>query len=144
MNTFKRRVLLFLIAIVLLLPIITHAEGIDLKSYAVSNLTEVLGYTAEEAAQFVFDEKEDGSIAFWHPDHPDWIYTVSVNRKTGQIVGTSPFDTGYFMFRGENAVRVLMHTIREKGWFVNWNAESRSEMLSFMEEAYDIRISTEL
>ena len=144
MTTLKRSILLFLIAIVLLLPMITHAEGIDLRSYAVSNLTEVLGYTAEEAAQFVFDEKEDGSIAFWHPDHPDWIYTVSVNRKTGQIVGTSPFDTGYFMFRGENAVRVLMHTIREKGWFVNWNAESRSELLSFMEEAYDIRISTEL
>ena len=37
-----------------------------------------------------------------------------------------------------------MHTIREKGWFVNWNDESRSELLSFMEEAYDIRISTEL
>ena len=98
MNAFKRSVLLFLIT-VLLLPMITHAEGIDLRSYAVSNLTEVLGYTAEEAAQFVFDEKEDGSIAFWHPDYPDWIYTVSVNRKTGQIVGTSPFDTGYFLFR---------------------------------------------
>ena len=61
MNAFKRSVLLFLIT-VLLLPMITHAEGINLKSYAVSNLTEVLGYTAEEAAQFVFDETETGKI----------------------------------------------------------------------------------
>ena len=58
MNAFKRSVLLFLIT-VLLLPMITHAEGINLKSYAVSNLTEVLGYTAEEAAQFVYDETDD-------------------------------------------------------------------------------------
>ena len=71
-----------------MLPLSAYAEGIDLKSYAMGNLTEIMGYTSEEAAEFVFDEKEDGSIAFWHPDYPDWIYTVSVNRKTGQIVGS--------------------------------------------------------
>ena len=67
MNIFKRSVLLFMIAVVLSLPMITHTEGIDLRSYAMSNLTELLGFTAEEAAQFVFDETNEGTIAFWIP-----------------------------------------------------------------------------
>ena len=33
----------------------------------------------------VFDETKEDAIAFWHPDHPDWVYTVFIDRKTGQI-----------------------------------------------------------
>ena len=142
MNAFKRSVLLFLIT-VLLLPMITHAEGINLKSYAVFNLTEVLGYTAEEAAQFVFDEKEDGSIAFWHPDRPEWMYTLYIDKRTGEMVGTTPFDTGYELFRGENAVRGLLQAIREKGYFENWNSDNHQELISLL-NTYEIWISTEL
>ena len=143
MNIFKRSVLLFMIAVVLSLPMITHAEGIDLKSYAVSNLTEVLGYTAEEAAQFVFDETDEGKIAFWHPDHPDWVYTLYIDKRTGEMVGTTPFDTGYELFRGENAVRGLLQTIREKGYFANWNPDNRQELIGLL-NSYEIWISTEL
>ena len=142
MNAFKRSVLLFLIT-VLLLPMITHAEGINLKSYAVSNLTEVLGYTAEEAAQFVYDETDEEKIVFWHPDHPDWVYTLYIDKRTGEMVGTTPFDTGYELFRGEKAVRGLLQTIREKGYFANWNPDNRQELIGLL-NSYEIWISTEL
>ena len=89
----KRKLSLLLI-ILLVVPLFSLAEGIDLISYAKANLTEVYGYTNEEAEQFVFGEQEDDTLSFWPPDHPDWIYTVFIDRKTGQISGTSPFDTG--------------------------------------------------
>ena len=96
-----------LVIIALCLPSFAGAGEIDLMPYAVSNLTEVLGYTAEEAEAFVFERREGGEVAFWHPDHPDWVYTVFIDRKTGQISGTTPFDTGYARYRGENTVREL-------------------------------------
>ncbi len=143
MSFVRRGVLSFLAAVVLLLPMITCAEGINLKYYAMSNLTEVLGYTAEEAAQFIFDESKEDTIAFWHPDHPDWIYTLYIDQRTGEMVGTTPFDTGYELFRGENTVKTLLHTIREKGYFANWNSENHQELVNLL-NTYDIWISTEL
>ena len=137
------KLLCLLLTLMIVLPAASPAEGINLKEYAVHSLTEVMGYSSEEADEFVFEERADGSIAFWHPDHSGWVYTVSFNRKISRIDCTSPFDTGYFLFRGENAVRALIRTIRENSWFENWNDESRRELLDLM-ETYDIRISTAL
>ena len=120
-----------------------RAETIDLMPYAVSDLTEVLGYTAEEAEAFVFERQADGSVLFRHPDHPNWVYTVFIDRKTGQISGTSPFDTGYTRYHGENAVRELLRTIREKGYFAAWDAEAHRELLTLLEDE-NIRAGTEL
>ena len=132
-----------LVIIALCLPSFSGAGEIDLMPYAASNLTEVLGYTAEEAEAFVFERREGGEVAFWHPDHPDWVYTVFIDRKTGQISGTTPFDTGYARYRGENTVRELMRAVREKGWFATWDREAREEMLALLNKE-NIRISTEL
>ena len=132
-----------LVIIALCLPSFAGAGEIDLMPYAISNLTEVLGYTAEEAEAFVFERREGGEVAFWHPDHPDWVYTVFIDRKTGQISGTTPFDTGYARYRGENTVRELMRAVREKGWFATWDREAREEMLALLNKE-NIRISTEL
>ena len=119
------------------------AGEIDLMPYAVSNLTEVLGYTAEEAEAFIFERQEGGGVAFWHPDHPDWVYTVFIDRKTGQVSGTTPFDTGYVRYRGENTVRELMRVIREKGWFASWDRDKHGELLALL-SGENIRISTEM
>ena len=132
-----------LVIIALCLPSFAGAGEIDLMPYAISNLTEVLGYTAEEAEAFVFERREGGEVAFWHPDHPDWVYTVFIDRKTGQISGTTPFDTGYARYRGENTVRELMRAVREKGWFAAWDRDAREEMLALLNKE-NIRISTEL
>ena len=101
----------------------------------------MFGYTREEAEQFVYGEQDGDTLAFWHPDHPDWIYTVCIDRQTGRISGTSPFDTGYVGFCGENAVKGLVHTIREEGIFADWNAETRQELLSLLDPV-PVRIST--
>ena len=138
-----KRILSLLLIVLLVLPLFSLAEGIDLMSYAKANLTEVYGYTNEEAEQFVFGEQEDDTLSFWPPDHPDWIYTVFIDRKTGQISGTSPFDTGYFLFRGENAVSELIHTAYSKKWFGIWDDKAREALLSLLDRE-NIRISTEL
>ena len=138
-----KRILSLLLIVMLCFPLFSQAEGIDLLSYAKSTLTEVFGYSKEEAEQFVFEEQEDETVAFWHPDHPDWIYTVFINRETNQISCTSPFDTGYFLFRGENTAWDLIHTAYMKRWFAHWNDETREELLALLDKE-DIQISTEL
>ena len=143
MKVCLKYVCLLLAAAAVILQFSAQAAGIDLQSYAVSSLTEVFGFTREEAAQFVFGEENGSGIAFWHPEHPDWIYTLRVDAITGRILETSPFDTGYTRFCGENTVRALMREIREKGLFAAWSPENHRALLELLNRE-GIRISTEL
>ena len=133
--------LLLVLCLVFVLP--AQAGEIDLAAYARSSLTEVLGFTDEESLEFVFDEPGNNSIAFWHPDHPEWVYTLSVNWQTGRISGTTPFDTGYTLFRGENIVRQVFRTVRDEKILENWNEDRHQDLLSLLDKN-NIRISTEL
>ena len=132
-----------MMTIVLALPVASQAVSIDLLPYAKARLTEVLGYTDEEASGFVFGEQKDDVLEFWHPDHPELKYSVCIDRKTSRINGTSPFDTGYLQSPGEAAVRSFLRTIRSRNLFAGWNQDAHQELLSALKEK-DIPVSTNL
>ena len=138
-----KRLLMLLLVLGLMFVLPAQAGEIDLAAYARSNLMDVLGFTYEEAMEFVLEEPKDNSIAFWHPDHPEWVYTLSVNWQTGRISGTTPFDTGYIYFRGENTIRQVFDTVRDEKILENWNQDRHQDLLCLLDE-FNIRISTEL
>ena len=132
-----------MMTVALVLPLSVHAVSIDLLPYAKARLTEVLGFTGEEASGFIFGEQKDDTVEFWHPDHPKWKYSVYIDRKTSQIAGTSPFDTGYLQSPGEAAFRSFLRSVRSRNILAGWNQEAHEDLLSALKEK-DIRISTTL
>ena len=123
-----KRLTAFLLALLFALPA-ALAEESPLTRQARLDLTEALGFTAVEAAQFVIEdrEEEDGTVRYWHPDHPDWVYTEAYD-EWGNIRATTPFDTGYTHDCGESAVRAVLDAARENGWLTAWD-ESASDAL---------------
>lgn len=118
------------------------AEEITLRQRIENDLTEVYGYTAEELEDFVFETREDGSVACWPKEHPGWVYTAFFNAF-GQVDGATPFHTGYTGYCGENAVRDLLREMREKHWISLWSEETKAALLDACLED-NVRVSTEL
>jgi hypothetical protein len=116
MGTMKR--IIWLALVMALTVSVALADEQDLRQYAEDNLTEVYGYLEEEVRDFVFETRQDGSLAFWPKAHPGWIYTV-FRGAYGQMDGTTPFHTGYTGYCGENAVRELLRTMEERTGFPN-------------------------
>ena len=64
----KRRykyILSFLLAVLLAVPEFAKAVKIDLVPYAGAYLTQVIGFTEEEASRFIPEVQEDGSVIGW-------------------------------------------------------------------------------
>ena len=139
MGTMKR--IIWLALVMALTVSVALADEQDLRQYAEDSLTEVYGYL-EEVRDFVFETRQDGSLAFWPKAHPGWIYTV-FRGAYGQMDGTTPFHTGYTGYCGENAVRELLRKMREGGWISCWNEEAKAALLDACLED-NVRISTEL
>ena len=140
MGTMKR--IIWLALVMALTVSVALADEQDLRQYAEDSLTEVYGYLEEEVRDFVFETRQDGSLAFWPKAHPGWIYTV-FRGAYGQMDGTTPFHTGYSGYCGENAVRELLRKMREGGWISCWNEEAKAALLDACLED-NVRISTEL
>jgi hypothetical protein len=140
MGTMKR--IIWLALVMALTVSVALADEQDLRQYAEDNLTEVYGYLEEEVRDFVFETRQDGSLAFWPKAHPGWIYTV-FRGAYGQMDGTTPFHTGYTGYCGENAVRELLRTMEEKNWISEWSEESKNALLDACLEN-NVRISTEM
>ena len=140
MGTMKR--IIWLALVMALTVSVALADEQDLRQYAEDSLTEVYGYLEEEVRDFVFETRQDGSLAFWPKAHPGWIYTV-FRGTYGQMDGTTPFHTGYTGYCGENAVRDLLRTMKEKGWISEWSEENKAALLDACLEN-NVRISTEM
>ena len=138
----KRKGVLTLALALLLLFSKTSAQAVSIREFAEGCLTEVLGYTEEEVKDFVFEEREGGVLAYWPKEHPSWVYTT-VYKNNVPLESTTPFDTGYTGFCGENAVRELLRTMKEKGWISEWSEESKNALLDACLEN-NVRISTEM
>ncbi len=106
------------------------AQEISLRQYAEDNLTEVFGYTVEEVKDFVFETREDGSVACWPKEHPSWVYTAFRTGEYGGLNGTTPFYTGFTGYCGEGAVRELLREMREKHWLSAWSEETKDALLN--------------
>lgn len=138
----NRKGILALALALLLLFSCASAQAIGIREFAENCLTEVLGYTADEIKDFVFETREDGVLAYWPKDHPTWIYTTAYKNNV-PLDSTTPFDTGYTGFCGENAVRDLLRTMKEKGWISEWSEGNKAALLDACLEN-NVRISTEM
>ena len=85
----------------------------DLSALVKSSLTEMFGYTAEEAEGFVTQTQADGSVRFWPEGQPDLVYTLYVDEGS-QVAAVSPFETGFTRSDSEKAVRRFLRAIREE------------------------------
>ena len=137
--------LAMIITIILAAPVSAQAVSIDLLPYARASLTQLFGFADEEASEFIFGEQKDDTITFWQPDHPDWIYSVCIDRETGRISGTSPFDTGYMYLytMKEKALQDLISTVCNGDCFAGWNPQKREDLILLL-WSDDVQASTEL
>ncbi|MBR6570857.1 MAG: hypothetical protein IKK75_10440 [Clostridia bacterium] len=110
---------------------LTNEEALDkVNGY----LTEVYGYTAEQAE--AFEANVVGSeITFWPANNPLWQYKAVWNEEKERLVNAeTPFraDPQHIAYPGESAVRMGLNQAREEGWFTQWNAEHRQAMAEYM------------
>ena len=97
----------------------------DPKQAAISSLTEVFGYTVEEANAFCFEDDGNQRLTFYQPGHPEWAYTLIYNTQ-GSVSWELPFDSNYSNYPGENNTRWFLRQAQEGQWFTRWNEENRS------------------
>ena len=123
-----------LICILLLLCLLSacgQAEEIsELQRRAQADLTEVLGFTEEEAARFVFETQADGSVRYWDPAQPDLVYTEYYSDDAWHaVLATTPYDTQFSARAPENTVAEILRAARREGWFLRWDESARKALL---------------
>ena len=111
-----------------------RAGGFDLKSLVRGNLTEVYGYTKEEAARFVTESQADGSVRFWPEGQEELVYTLYVDEK-GWVAGTSPYETGYMLTTDEKTVRGILRTAAEQRLLAPWDEDHRQALITLLRTA---------
>ena len=113
-------------------------EDTDVREKVSNYLTEVYGYTAEEAEAFEVRIAQAGGetvVEFYPADHPEWLYTARLDGDTQKLAdAATPFYTSgqYHAYPGEGAVRTVLAEAREQGWFAGWDEEARTVLLNTM------------
>lgn len=142
----RKRILCGLVTICMLLTALpfalangfTYFEKEDQLSYAKGCLTEVFGYSYEEAEAFCFEQSEQDGIAtvrYWHPDFPDWVYTSQFSLTDGQHLSShTPFGSSYSGYPGENSVRYIISQVHEENLLANWDKAARERFSDIMEQ----------
>ena len=141
---FIRTCTVLILCLICLCMTCTKAESpkIDLRTFAEGSLTEVLGYTQEEANHFTIEQVSDDLVRFWPEDHPDWVYTLFVNEARSVTV-KSPFDVDYTYFRGESLIRKILRHVHEQRLFHPWNSDSLQKLLQILKES-NIHVTNEI
>jgi len=134
-NSFHLQVLTMVLWLMITMTCFVHAEGFTYMTeaeqidFAKSNLTEVYGYAYSETENFVFSStQQDGiaTMAFWHKDHPEWVYTCTFSLTDGKrLESKTPFGSGYVRYPGENSVRAVITEITSRGLLKNWDKGAR-------------------
>ena len=118
-----------LCALLLLLLMLGAAACAEeaLIEHAKHDLMEDYGFTEADTERFVFEKQADGSLRFWLPERPAWIYTTAWNPENGHSVTATPFDTGVMgtKFATPRDTQAMLDQAKEKGWFADWNEEAR-------------------
>lgn len=142
----RKRILCCLLAFSLLLAAFpcalangyTYYQKEEQLSYAKSCLTEVFGYSSEDAEAFCFEQTEQDGIAtvrYWHPDFPDWMYTSQFSLTDGQVLSSvTPFGSSYSGYPGENSVRYILTLVQKENLLTNWNKSARQRFGEIMEQ----------
>lgn len=101
-----------------------HA-AFDPKAMAIDSLTEVYGYTLEEAEAFRFVDDNAGTLIFYPAEHPTYAYFMTYNAN-GFIGLESPFHVNFSGYPGEGAIRDFLRNAQANQWFTHWTAEART------------------
>ena len=121
-----KRMLLLIAALCLLAgPALAEYDPI---TGAKNQLTEIFGYTVEEAEGFDFEDNGIDLVRFWPREHPDWVYTLSYDSY-GPTGGDSPFyGEHYNDYPGEGFINEILRRARQESWLTNWNAQARESL----------------
>lgn len=99
-------------------------------------LTEMCGYTSQEAQTFVFeaDETDEGvQVRFWSEAHPEWVYTAVLDENGKPLSWKTPFvRQGPDYLQGENALRTFLCEM--DGRLDAWDAEARQALAERLKE----------
>lgn len=121
------------------------ARGMNIMDLT-AGLTEIYGYTQEEADQFLCSVTETESTLeymLYPAEHPNWRYTHVLNRKNGACEDDlSPFSgtnqPGY-----EGRLRAILQRAAEENWFENWTEASMTALYDQMTQ-WEFRRSARL
>lgn len=102
----------------------TALADFDPEPVAYEMLTKVYGYTQEEADAFCLEYLSDHELAYYSPEHPDWIYTTTYSKYSAET-STTPFHVRYINTPNEGEVRGFIRSAWENQWFVRWSADTR-------------------
>lgn len=137
----KRLIPAFLCTLLMLAAPALAQQNADNKpiTSAKSLLTEVFGYTQEEADAFKFTATETDTefkVDFSPREHPEWIYTGTFSKADGKFTGSStPFHTNYSKFPGENGIRDTLRSAEKNRWFAQWNDASKAAFSDMMQKS---------
>jgi len=105
--------------------------------HAKDNLTEVYGYTEEQANQFQFLFHSEGELEYWpDADHTAYCYRLHFDPATGDTISyTTPFyDGGFENYPGEGNIRSVTNAFVENDWLHHWDSDS---IESFSQKVYE-------
>ena len=121
------------------------ARGMNIMELT-AGLTEIYGYTQEEADQFLCSVTETENTleyVLYPAEHPNWRYTHVLNRKNGVCEDDlSPFSgtnqPGY-----EGWLRAILQRAAEESWFENWDETAMTALYDQMTQ-WEFRRSARL
>lgn len=114
-----RRVLCLTLLLTFLFPAAFAAREDQIESLK-AGLTEVYGYTLEDAEAFEFSDDGHGTLRYWHKDDPQWVYTRIY--LGGPEADLTPFFEGNWSdYPGEASIRDALYSAKEHHWFSNWD-----------------------
>ena len=142
--------LALLLALLMIIPAASlaaePADGV-LTQQVRGLLTEVYGYTQEEAETFgvYMAQEDDDNWYVYSYSYPNWVYSATI-RKTDQHFADyySPFTSLYASNASENSVRTVLRAIGDNGWFDDWNADSKAAFAGIIDRCGDIRMNASM
>ncbi|MBQ2658703.1 MAG: hypothetical protein IJF87_09065 [Erysipelotrichaceae bacterium] len=105
--------------------------------HAKDNLTEVYGYTEEQADHFQFLFHAEGELEYWpDEDHTAYCYRLHFDPATGDTISyTTPFyDGGFENYPGEGNIRSVTNAFVENDWLHHWDSDS---IAAFSQKVYE-------
>ena len=109
-------------------------------------LTEVYGYTQEEADGFTFDiSDEDGAWAVRFYQNPAWVYQAEIAKADRSFISyQTPFSTLHYNKASENSVRYMLREMKSGAWFADWSVNGKKALGEALDAFGDIRINIAL
>ena len=105
--------------------------------HAKDTLTEVYGYTEEQADHFQFLFHAEGELEYWpDEDHTAYCYRLHFDPATGDTISyTTPFyDGGFENYPGEGNIRSVTNAFVENDWLHHWDSDS---IAAFSQKVYE-------